>query len=153
MTPLAFSYLKAPFFCFTPCARINMKAKAFEPVGCDVSHHNHLVSERRPRIPTSIPTTIINIVAQTIRRSPKVNCVSLRLRSTIFRQARMQKAMPPMYMTIDPIVATRESDVTRRAKSLAIFSIMTASFDNKGPKGACCHSLHVLRFLCCPVQS
>jgi hypothetical protein len=33
-------------------------------------------------------------------------------------------------MMIDPTVATRESDVTRKAKSLAIFSIMTNSLDN-----------------------
>jgi hypothetical protein len=33
-------------------------------------------------------------------------------------------------MMIDPTAATRESDVTRRAKSLAIFSIMTDSFDD-----------------------
>ncbi len=38
--------------------------------------------------------------------------------------------MPPMYMMIDPMVATRESDVTRRAKSLAIFPIMMDSFDS-----------------------
>ena len=38
--------------------------------------------------------------------------------------------MLPMYMVIDPIVATRESDVTRRARSLAIFSTMTVSFGN-----------------------